>query len=187
MINLRTPNLIRELYSNNMIEHNLFTLCFGLNSGYFSVGKINNTLHAKNSSIIYLNHNPNDFFYTVNLLKILIDGIDIKMSNDTSVIIDSGTTLSLFPESAYKNIIKVFDNFSEKEQFPAKKTLKGEDYCFGLKPGYSKKNLYNSLPKFSFVFEKDNLIVGWSPKNYLYENDLSENILNYCIGISMIQ
>ena len=99
--------MIRELFNKKLIKNNIFTLCFGRNAGYFSVGEVNRTLHSNSSEIVYLKH-LEDFYYTVNFTKISILNEELSVKNDIKTIIDSGTTFSMFPEEIFNFIEKKF-------------------------------------------------------------------------------
>ncbi len=184
MIIFRQPNLIRELYDNKLIKHNLFSLCLGSNAGYFSVGKINKTFHNVNSSIVYLNRNPNNFFYSVDLNKIYLNGSEINTNYNT--ILDSGTTYSLFPQEIYDSLIFAFDGFLKKNEFPATKTMVNDDYCFQLNQNKTNRNLYKSLPSFHFNFE-NKYSIPWKPKNYLVQQVDDVKGVIYCLGFSIFK
>lgn len=167
-----------------MIKHNLFSLCFGNNAGYFSVGKINKTFHDSNSTIVYLKRNPNNFFFAVELNRIEINGSYINTSYNT--IIDSGTTYSLFPEEIYTSMTKILDDYSQKDDLPAKQLRYNDDYCFELDKNSNKRRLYKALPTFHFHFENQ-YSIPWKPKNYIVEIlDDIKGVL-YCVGISILK
>jgi len=136
MIIFRQPNLIRELYDNKLIKHNLFSLCLGSNAGYFSVGKINKTFHNVNSSIVYLNRNPNNFFYSVDLNKIYLNGSEINTNYNTILLNQNKTNRNL-----YKSLPSFHFNFENKYSIPWKPKnylvqqvddVKGVIYCLGF-------------------------------------------------------
>lgn len=182
---LSNPNLIRELHKEKIIKNNLFTLCLGLNSGYFSVGGINSTLHKENSSITYLNTNGN-FFYSIPLNKITLNGKEFNITNEYSLIVDSGSTVTMFPSRIFNLIDDAFNDFCK---IPGKCSGKKEniekEVCFSMNENISTNQLYDSLPSLTFEFEKKYQI-EWTPNNYLMEF-VDENKIFYCYGFSLSQ
>ena len=82
-------------------------MCLGYNGGILTLGGIDNTY--SNGPIQYT---PiiRESYYVVNMLDLLVDNtsIGIPSVNYNQTIVDSGTTLLVFPTSVYNSLVKYF-------------------------------------------------------------------------------
>jgi len=63
-MNNHPKSFISLLYNLNIINRNLFTLCFGLTGGYMSLGEIDTTFH-RSTNIEYIPLLSSNFSYLV--------------------------------------------------------------------------------------------------------------------------
>jgi hypothetical protein len=167
----------------NIISKNLFSLCYAPNGGYFSLGGINSTLHTTGISYTNLAESP---YYKVNLLDIVLNNNeDFTINNNYFTIIDSGTTLSFLPDPLYQQVMKKVDLFCAQLDNclgSAHKTDIGQ--CYKVKPGVTETDFVNSLPSFTFIFNRD-LRYDWRPENYLFNNTkANDHQHTYCMGFN---
>ncbi len=177
------------LYKLKIIPKNMFSLCLGKDGGYFSIGEILNEAHY-NNNITYLKL-YNDGFYTINLINVKINSKVIEInkknnySNKYSSIIDSGTTISCFPNEIGEIIYEEFKNICDKTKKCGK--LKRDEElgnCY-----YFKNNndlefaLDNIMPNISFNINEEYDFI-WEPRNY-YFNVSTKREKGFCLGFNI--
>ena len=174
--------ILQNLYELGGISKPIFSICLASNNGYFSVGGVNTTHHLQEISYIpYYDRN----FYRVKLMDIKLNNDDIQI-NDSQyyTIIDSGTTISYFPKSLYSQIEKLINIYcSQIDKCLGDMYNDSIGMCFKVKPKVTEKKFIESLPEFTFLFEKG-VKYQWKPENYIYNNTENDKKLNFCIGIS---
>lgn len=163
---LRNVNLIKELHRNNHISKNLFSLCLSNNGGYFSVGDYNTSYHKKDSPIVYLKM-QGDNFYEINFDKIQIGNFSFNQTS-TKFIIDSGTSLSYFPSWLFTNLLRsiMHDCIKQNYCLATQITIRN-DICFLPTQGSSKQDFFRSFSDILFVNEKSNFTYKWRPRDYI--------------------
>ena len=178
------------LYKLKIIPKNLFSLCLGNNGGYFSVGEILNEAHYNNNNITYLKL-YHDGFYKVNLINVKINDKIIEVSendnliNSHNSIIDSGTTISYFPNEIGELIYKEIKNICDKSK-SCGKVKRDEELgdCY-----YFKNNkdlefvLDNIMPNISFNINGEYDFI-WEPRNY-YFNISTKRQKGFCLGFNI--
>lgn len=128
-LNNSSKSFVNLLFNQKIISKNLFTICFGQNDGYFSIGDIDTSFH--NSKIEYIPFSPGESNFYVKLNQIRI-GKEIIPINNYSGFVDSRTTISYFPNEIYNSIINSF--LSICNNLPNKKcgkfkNVRGLGYC----------------------------------------------------------
>ena len=109
----------------------------------------------------------------------------LDIDNKYFTVIDSGTTLTIFPYYLKERFISKFATYCKKNDC-------GINYnsgsCFNLKSGVNLEDLNNKLPTISFIFSstdktnKNHVQINWYPSNYITPNEINSS--NYCLGIS---
>ena len=140
--------IISYLYNEKLIPHNVFSLCFSRDKGYFTLGDINSSFHQEN--ITYISIDSGDHYRT-NISKIKVNNDQLNISSQA--IIDSGTTLSYFPKNVNEQLSKLIVK-------NCKNSLFCNDYytnpflglCFKLKSAKLKNDLIDILPNITFIF-----------------------------------
>jgi hypothetical protein len=171
------------LRKNKAIDQYVFSICMAPDGGYFSLGGINSTLHDGQIKYIPL---LTDMYHKVDLLNIKVDNnTAINISRSYYTIIDSGTTISYFPEPLVKSIMDKFNQFCAQ---PSKclgdshTTEIGE--CYKVKNGLSYDQFKESMPEITFSF-RNNTEYTWSPEAYLFNNTRStDSYQTYCTGFT---
>lgn len=188
--NLRNKSAFISLAKEKgLFENAVFTLCYAKNGGYMSIGGYTYKYHK--SSIQYFNYiSRSGRMYEIPLKKISINNKDdefefIDIDNKYFTVIDSGTTLTIFPYYLKERFISKFATYCKKNDC-------GINYnsgsCFNLKSGVNLEDLNNKLPTISFIFSstdktnKNHVQINWYPSNYITPNEINSS--NYCLGIS---
>ena len=176
-------NFVSVLKKNNVIQKNIFTLCFTEEGGYFSIGEINNQLHNSNN-ISYTKFKEGDHYF-VKVSNIQIDDQIIEINKNT--FIDSGTTLTFIPKKFSEKIItKIIEICNKEDNLKDKKCgiyVKISEYghCFTFNNYTEIVNaINNTFPNIIFNINNE-LNYFWEPKNYFI--NISEYKNTICIGI----
>ena len=166
-LNNNNKSFISLLYNNNIISKNIFSICFGQDDGYFSIGEIDTTYHKSNIEYVPLiNNRHNRHNYYINLTKIQIG--DEIINNDYEVSLNSGTTLTSFPYSIYNSIINKFNIFCEKKECGNFKNRTYFGYCGVFISNEEKEKAINEYwPNITLHFEEVKYVL--TPKDYYFE------------------
>ena len=170
-INNEKTSFISLLYNLKIIKKNIFSLCFGLEGGYMSLGDIDTTFHrtTKINYIPLLNSTEN---YLIN-----IKGISLGKNNPLPIIkmnasIDSGSPLTSLPRHYYKILLNDFlhsckdskgkkrcGNFSKDDEYGYCAPFKGRETLF--------KTVNEYWPVITLELD-NNTKYYWKPINYFY-------------------
>ena len=175
------------LYNLKIIPKNIFSLCLAKEGGYFSIGEMLNEAHYNNITYVTLYDNG---FYKINIINIKINDKVIAINkkknsfDNYSSIIDSGSTISYFPNEIGNEIYKEIKNICDKSK-KCGKLKKDEELgdCYY----FSNNNdleyaLDNIMPNISFnINEEYNYI--WEPRNY-YFNVSNKRQKGFCLGFN---
>ena len=179
-LNNNSGSFISLLYNLKIINKNIFSLCFGLEGGYMSIGEIDTSYHMP-KQINYVPLENSDQY------SISINGIQIGKNNNEkmniSAMIDSGTTLTYLPKGLYKNFIKQFEqtcinkkginmcgNFQKDDSF---------GLCASFENQKSMLNAINSNWPIITLELSNNFKYSWNPINYYYAKS---DMKTACIG-----
>ena len=150
--------------------------------GYFSLGGINSTLH--NGEVKYISMEPGQF-HKVLLNDIIIEEKVFDIPRSYFTIIDSGTTISYFPNGLYNNLMQRVNEYCSRINKCLGDSHKTEiGQCYKLKENINLAQFIESMPNIKFEFE-NNIVFNWKPENYLFNN--TENYdkdLTFCMGFT---
>ncbi len=172
------------LYMLGQIKNHIFSLCFALDGGFFSIGEIQYKSHL--SDIQYLNL-TNDSFYKINLKFIEINDIVFEVNGENdyqkyTTFIDSGTTISYFPRNFFDSINQLFQELCENNKCGKYSVDSELGSCLTFNnETHMNYVLDNILPNITFKFNDLDYI--WEPRDYYFDNSHS-NIIQICLGFS---
>ena len=172
------------LYLLGQIKNHIFSLCFALDGGFFSIGEIQYKSHL--SDIQYLNL-TNDSFYKINLKFIEINDIVFEVNGENdyqkyTTFIDSGTTISYFPRNFFDSINQLFQELCENNKCGKYSVDSELGSCLTFNnETHMNYVLDNILPNITFKFNDLDYI--WEPRDYYFDNSHS-NIIQICLGFS---
>ena len=176
-LNNNPKSFISLLYRREIITKNLFSICFGKNDGYFSIGEIDTTFHK--SKIEYIPLIPGENNYYINLKKIEIGNKNISIGYRS--FIDSGTTISYFPKDIFNSIFEEINSECKKniENCSNFKYDSNMGYCKTFNTIEDKNKEVNEYwPDIIFYFEGHEYI--WTSNQYSY--DYGNNKIGACLG-----
>mmetsp|Transcript_4239 Transcript_4239/g.7187 ORF Transcript_4239/g.7187 Transcript_4239/m.7187 type:complete len:409 (+) Transcript_4239:398-1624(+) len=122
--------IYEAMYSANVTQKRMFSMCLGKDGGFMQVGGFNEERHIEQVEWMPLTHNTGTN-YKLSLYSIAFNQHQIQASSQWSVgFVDSGTTFSYFPKTLWDQLMLHFDYFCEQT------TLFREDdgqrkYCHG--------------------------------------------------------
>ena len=178
-LNNNDKSFVNILHKLNAIKKNIFSLCFSHQGGYFSIGGVSTEHHlSKNISYIkILNKNIGNYLFQLNYIKIG----DKKIEFNEKAFVDSGTTISYFPNHKFNEIMKGFLELCKKNKKCGNlNRIKGLGYCTEIDNEAEIESIVSEgWSNITFVFEGHEFI--WEPENYhfIYNND---NRLILCLG-----
>ena len=171
-LNNNKNTLVDLLYDSNIINEQIFSICFSKNNGYLGLG-IDPTMDEK--EINYINILPSEkFFFELKINSIKIDGI--KFENEYISILDTSKSHTFFPKKLYDQIIAnllVKNNYLNDDLELGFCTIINEE----------ENDFFNSFNDIIFNFE--NYIFIWKAKNYFYKykNIIDEHeIIKLCFS-----
>lgn len=163
---MRIDTLPDILYNQKILRNNLFTLCLSQTSGFFSLGEINKTLHL-NNDINYVSIKDSSF-YSVELQSIVVNEQNIEINNKSfTTIIDSGTTLSYFPQEILSKIESTFENICKHHHCGSIFYQMEFSKCFEFRTIFEMNKVFSLFPDITFKFENGVEYI-WEPLNYMY-------------------
>ena len=183
-VNNNEKSFIGLLYKLKIINRNLFSLCFGLRGGYMSLGEIDTSYH-KNESIDYVPLLTSDISYLIQVKGISVGDNNNTIYSKSDAIIDTGNTISYFPNYIYKSLIKQFKKACENE------SGKCGDFKFEQEYGYCSsfedreslfKAIYEYWPNITLHLNKKKKYI-WKPINYYYYY-LKDDQRKACLGFN---
>jgi len=173
----RDNTIVSVLQQAHQLPHFIFTLCLGQTGGQLVVGGVNATLHT--GPMVYMPMTSSSVFYKVVFEDIRIDGTAIGAGGMGSTIVDSGTTFTYIPSSAYRKFKTAFEAACAGGACGERKSVyPSEPACFklGLLEDHPD---FSALPTMSLVFS--GLEVSISPSRYLYDD--TDDPTLWCVGI----
>ena len=176
-LNNGDKSFVTLLYKNKIISKHLFSICLGQNNGYFSIGDIDTSFHKTNVEYIPIIKGEKNFY--INIPKIQIG--EKIINNEYRGFIDSGTTISYFPNDLYNAIIDEFKSVCGKKDKKCGKFRDVSDlgYCGFFNTIEDKEKAINEYwPNITFYFEGHNYIL--TAKDYNY--DYNDNQIGACLG-----
>ena len=173
-------SFIDILYNSNIIKRKIFSLCYSLGGGYFSIGKIETAFHFF-ENINYVNLidiNMEKYYIKVNHLGIG----SAKIDYNGKASINSGTTLTYFPEKIFRAIMNNYliickncGNLKRLEEY---------GYCIKVKDEEEMNEIeFEIQVKWEdIIFVLDGYKFIWKPENYIFIYEPEEGELNLCLG-----
>ena len=131
-------SFVTLLYNNKIISKHLFSICFGQNDGYFSIGEIDKSYHKTEIEYVPIIKGETNFYININKIKVGNKDINIQHYRG---FIDSGTTISYFPNEIYNSIVNEFNSICAKNKTKCGefKNVAGIGYCGFFKSIEEKK------------------------------------------------
>ena len=179
-------NIISVFYKIGVIENNIFGLCLAQIGGYFSIGDINTTFHRE--EITYLKMEKNSFFYSLNMNNIYINNRLITKYNQNrhTLIIDSGTTISYFPEEIFNEMVDkiktICNSFENKNGCGKYEYDKDFGPCFSFESVEKLDDaIYQYWPNISFIL--GNYQYKWTPDEYIFNITNKMKVMG-CMGFN---
>ena len=171
------------LYNLKIIKKNIFTLCFGLEGGYMSMGEIDTSYHQAKKINYVPFQNSTNYLIRVNGIQI---GKNKRTKTNLFANIDTGSTFTYLPKNLYKSV------FTEFEQLCT--TKKGNNICgnFQVEADYGycsafkdRESLFKTInekwPTIILELNK-NIEYIWKPINYYYYY-IKGDVRKACFGL----
>lgn len=109
-VNCDDKSFIGLLYKLNLINRDIFFLCFDLVGGYMSLWEIDTTFH-KLKAIDYVPLIISKVNYIIKVKNILLGNNADAIKSNSNPIIDTANTISYFSSIIYKSLIKEFNAY----------------------------------------------------------------------------
>ena len=169
-------SFIDILYNSKVIKSKIFSLCYSHQGGYFSIGKIDTSFHfSKNINYVSLIDLHMELYY-IKVNYIQVGNTKIKYNKRASI--DSGSTLTYFPNKIFKSIMKRYlkickncGNLRRIEEY---------GYCTKVKDVEEMNEIAKEWKDIIIVLDYYEFI--WKPENYYFIYETEEGDLNLCLG-----
>ena len=179
-LNNNAKSFISMMYRKQLIPQNLFSLCLDNEGGYLSLGNIYTKYHIC-PEIEYIDYNPTKESYEIKTEKIQIKDIEIK--SEYISIINSGSTITYFPEQVFNEISYAFFSICSEYNGQCGELKRIEGY--GICSDFKNTDIYFNATRYIFPLIKikfNNYKFTWKPKNYVL-NFSFKNKIRACLGI----
>lgn len=179
-LNNNVKSFISMMYRKQFIPQNLFSLCLDNEGGYLSLGNIYTKYHIC-PEIEYIDYNPTKESYEIKTEKIQIKDIEIK--SEYISIINSGSTITYFPEQVFNEISYAFFSICSEYNGQCGELKRIEGY--GICSDFKNTDIYFNATRYIFPLIKikfNNYEFIWKPKNYVL-NFSFKNKIRACLGI----
>ena len=179
-LNNNIKSFISMMYRKQFIPQNLFSLCLDNEGGYLSLGNIYTKYHIC-TEIEYIDYNPTKESYEIKTEKIQIKDIEIK--SEYISIINSGSTITYFPEQVFNEISYAFFSICSEYNGQCGELKRIEGY--GICSDFKNTDIYFNATRYIFPLIKikfNNYEFIWKPKNYVL-NFPFKNKIRACLGI----
>ena len=179
-LNNNAKSFISMMYRKQFIPQNLFSLCLDNEGGYLSLGNIYTKYHIC-PEIEYIDYNPTKESYEIKTEKIQIKDIEIK--SEYISIINSGSTITYFPEQVFNEISYAFFSICSEYNGQCGELKRIEGY--GICSDFKNTDIYLNATRYIFPLIKikfNNYEFIWKPKNYVL-NFSFKNKIRACLGI----
>ena len=181
-------SFINVLYNLKIVNRNLFSLCFGLEGGYMSLGEIDKTYH-KSKKINYVHFSSSNNYFSINVLGIKI-GTKKKQTTKMTAHIDTTSPFSYLPKNLFKTIYNQITEFCTSKKG---KNLCGKfqsDSHLGYCVSYSsRESLFKSINDFwpnITLYLQNGSEYFMEPINYYYYY-FHDNDRKACLGFKPIE
>lgn len=179
-LNNNVKSFISMMYRKQLIPQNLFSLCLDNEGGYLSLGNIYTKYHIC-PEIEYIDYNPTKESYEIKTEEIQIKDIEIK--SEYISIINSGSTITYFPEQVFNEISYAFFSICSEYNGQCGELKRIEGY--GICSDFKNTDIYFNATRYIFPLIKikfNNYKFTWKPKNYVL-NFSFKNKIRACLGI----
>ena len=179
-LNNNVKSFISMMYRKQFIPQNLFSLCLDNEGGYLSLGNIYTKYHIC-PEIEYIDYNPTKESYEIKTEEIQIKDIEIK--SEYISIINSGSTITYFPEQVFNEISYAFFSICSEYNGQCGELKRIEGY--GICSDFKNTDIYFNATRYIFPLIKikfNNYKFTWKPKNYVL-NFSFKNKIRACLGI----
>ena len=179
-LNNNAKSFISMMYRKQLIPQNLFSLCLDNEGGYLSLGNIYTKYHIC-PEIEYIDYNPTKESYEIKTEEIQIKDIEIK--SEYISIINSGSTITYFPEQVFNEISYAFFSICSEYNGQCGELKRIEGY--GICSDFKNTDIYFNATRYIFPLIKikfNNYKFTWKPKNYVL-NFSFKNKIRACLGI----
>ena len=169
-VNNSGKSFVSLLYNQKVISNNMFTICFGQKDGYFSIGEIDKTYHKTNIEYVPFFPGESNFYIKINKIKIG----EKSITPNYRCFIDSGTTISYFPNEIYNSMIKEFKSICNKlnGKCGSFRKVEGLGYCGTFENEEDKKKAIDEYwPNIFFYFEGHTYNLTANEYYYDYNDD----------------
>ena len=167
--NLKSKPIYYHLYDQKLVEHLLFSLCFGHNGGKFTVGGYDeNLLIEKNKAIEWTSLlNGNQFKISLKKYKV---GNIVMPNSPSKAFVDSGTTFVYMSQTQKNQIDRAFALLWDSKMYNwLGERTKANWYKFQPTKFFSVKDFYLSYP--AIIFETQEFgVIKWLASEYFYKD-----------------
>ena len=178
-LNNNDKSFVSILYNLKVIQKNIFSLCFSQEGGYFSIGKVATSHHfSKNISYVsLLGKNSGNYYIELKYIQIG----DKKILYNGRSFVDSGTTISYFPERQFSQIMTLFFEECKNRTCGELRRIKGLGYCAHVKFEAEVEEIINNGWR-NIIIGFDGFDFIWKPENYYFRYNTESNGKNICLG-----
>ena len=182
-VNKDKGSFINILKNLKIIDKNIFSLCFGSEGGYMSLGEIDSKFHLeRNIKFIPLNQSSTN--YGIDIYGINIGNNKVQ-KNCISADIDTGSKFSYLPKKLFTSFYEQFEKLClDRKGNNLCGNFKWENdlgYCTFFKDNDTLlKTVKENWPTITFELHK-NTLYKWNPLNYYYY-DKKSNTPKACLG-----
>ena len=175
-LNNSGQSFVSLLFKNKIISKEIFSICFGQNDGYFSIGEIDTKYHKSSISYVHQVTGNSNYYININNMKV---GSDTISTYNYNVFIDSGTTITYFPRQIYNSIISSFNKHC-KNKCGKFEDVSNIGYCAMFKSKEEREKVLNNYwPKITLVLEGYNYVL--TPNDYYFGYN-EKNKIGACLG-----
>lgn len=169
-------SIVSFLHKEKMIPHNIFSLCFSRDKGYFTLGEINSTFHIENISYVPFKQSDK---YKIGMKELIVNNQKVTINYDA--VLDSGTTLSYFPKQLNEEISKMIVKNCQNPLFCNDNYINPSlGLCFKLKDNKLKQDLLSVMPNLTFSLN-DKVNYTLMAEDYYFEI-MQNSKLEICVG-----
>jgi len=171
------PNCVPPFFTS-LVQQNNISSVFSVLIDYQNGGSL--TLGGYDPALLNgaLNYTSviTDDFYTVSLHSISLGPYTVAAGSFGSVIVDSGTTLTLLPPAVFNSLKSYFQTYYSNLLLVSGSETFWNDYCLLV------STLIGNYPTIYFAF--NGVTVKMGPENYIYQTFDSKGVPAYCFGIA---
>lgn len=162
------PSILEFLHDENEISNESYSVCFGPEGGFLSVGK-----HHKDDAIEWAEL-IDDYYFEVTGLKVADLDTDVEPEDFINLLeqmtyVDSTTRITLVRDDVFWKLFDTFDKYCEAEEACLGYPLDESDkmsYCYKHNPEEMELDaFFDSFPTIKVELEAE-IEIEWLPKYY---------------------